>query len=128
MYPGAHSQVRPLHRRMQERARGAHAAPFENRTLRVIDAELTFAVVVRIARNTLADRARDERVAERMMLVDIGDGQSAFASAKRVVALPDAALQPLEIRQHVRVAPAAVTALRPAVVVQALPAVVDVPV
>ena len=50
----AHGQVRPLHRGMQERARRAHAAAVLDRALRVIDAELAFAVVVRVARNAEA--------------------------------------------------------------------------
>ena len=60
------------------------------------------------------------------MLVDVGDGQPAFAPAEGLVALADAPLQPLEVRQHVRIAPAAVSALRPAVIVEPLAAIVDV--
>src|SRR6185436_19297640 len=57
-----------------------------------------------------------------------GDRDPAFAAAKGVVALADAPFQPLEVGQHVRIAPVAVAALRPAVIVAALTAIVDVPV
>src|SRR4029450_9595254 len=45
-----------------------------------------------------------------------------------VLALADAPLQPLEIGQHIRIAPTAIAVLRPGVEIQALAAVVDVPV
>ncbi len=61
-----------------------------------------------------------------MVLVDVGDGEPALAPAEGLVTLADAPLQPLEIGQHVGIAPAAVAALRPAVVVGALAAIVDV--
>src|SRR5205085_10845911 len=41
---GAHLEVRPLHRGTQKRARRTHAASFQDRALRVVDAELAFAV------------------------------------------------------------------------------------
>ncbi len=91
VHPGAHFEVRPLHHGMQKGAGGAHAAALEDRALGVVDAELTFAVVVRVARDAHLDRARDEGLAQRMMLVDVGDGQTAFTPAKGLVALPDAA-------------------------------------
>src|SRR5947207_1847174 len=50
----AHGQIRPLHRRMQECARRADAAAFQDRPLRIVDAELAFAVVVRVARDAEA--------------------------------------------------------------------------
>src|SRR5262245_42526216 len=40
MHLGAHLKIRPLHRGAQEGTRGAHAATFQDRTLRVVDAEL----------------------------------------------------------------------------------------
>ena len=121
-------QVRPLHRGVQKCTRRAHPAAVVDRALGVVDAELAFPIVVRIARNAETDRARNERVGQWMMLVDIGNGQSALAPAERVIPLPDAALQPLEIRKHVGVTPAAVAALRPAIIVEPLAAIVDVPV
>src|SRR6266850_34921 len=63
-----------------------------------------------------------------MMLIDVGNGQAAVAAAKGVVALPDAAFQPLEVRQDVRITPAPVSTLRPAVIIGPLAAIVDVPV
>ena len=58
---------------MQERARCAHAPAFEDRALRVVDTELAFAVVIRVARDAETDGARNEGIAEGMILVDIGD-------------------------------------------------------
>ena len=55
---GADFEVGPLHHGMQERARRAHAAAFQNRALRIVDAELAFAVVVGVARNA---RSRPRR-------------------------------------------------------------------
>src|SRR6185436_8678140 len=49
MHLGAHVEVRPLHRGMQKGAGGADTAALEDGTLRIVDAELTFAVVVRVA-------------------------------------------------------------------------------
>src|SRR6185295_19514825 len=83
---------------------------------------------VRVARDAHLDRAGDEGLAQRMMVVDVGDGEPAVAAAEDLIALPDPLLQPFEVRQHVRIAPVAVAALRPAIVVAALAAIVDVPV
>src|SRR5258708_7257556 len=69
-----HGKIRPLHRGMQERARRTHAPPILDRALGVIDAELAFAVVVGVTRNAERDRAFDERLTERMTLVDVRDG------------------------------------------------------
>jgi len=63
----------------------------------------------------LAHRARHERLAERVSPVHGGDGEIALAAAIGVLALADAPLQPLEIRQHIRIAPAAIAELRPGV-------------
>ena len=70
--------------------------------------------------------AGHERLAERILPVHRGDGEIAVASAISVVALADAPLQPLEIGQHIRIAPAAITELRPGVEILALAAIVDV--
>src|ERR1700687_4504126 len=67
-----------------------------------------------------------ERLAERIPPVHGGDGQIAVAPAIGVLALADPPLQPLEIRQHIRIAPAAIAELRPGVEILALAAVVDV--
>src|SRR4051794_41854103 len=111
---------------MQEGARRADSAAFEDRALRVIDAELALPVVIGIARDAETDGAGDECLAERVMLVDVGDREPALAAAEGIVALPDPALQALEVRQHVRIPPIAVAALLPAIIIEPLPAIVDV--
>ena len=122
----AHMDVRPLPRRMQERLRRAHAQAVLDGALAVGHALLDRAVVVGVFGNAEADGACHEGFAERILPVHGGDGERAVAPAIGVVALADAPLQPLEIGQHVRIAPAAVAELRPGVEILALAAVVDV--
>ena len=100
--------------------------PFLNGALGVGDALLDRAVVIGVARNAEAHGAGHERLAQRIAPVHGGDGEVAVAPAIGVFALADAALQPLEIGQHVRIAPAAIAELRPGVEILALAAVVDV--
>src|SRR4029453_14181407 len=70
--------------------------------------------------------ALQEGLAERILPVHGGDGEIAVAAAISLVALADPPFQPLEIGQHVRIAPAAVAELRPGIEILALAAVVDV--
>jgi hypothetical protein len=83
-------------------------------------------VIVRIARDSRLDAACDEGFAERVAPVDIGDRQATIAAAEGLVAVADTALQLLEVREDIGVAPAAVAILRPRIVVAALSAIVDV--
>ncbi len=117
--------IGPLPRRMQERGRGADSQPVLDGALDVGHAFLDRAVVIGVARNPEAQRAGHERLAQRIAPVHGGDNEVAVAPAKRVVALADAPLQPLEIGQHVRIAPAAVAELRPGVEILALAAIID---
>src|SRR6202035_3733345 len=71
-------------------------------------------------------RAGHEGLAERILPVHGGDDQVAVAAAIFILAPADAPLHPLEIRQHIRIAPAAIAKLRPGVEILALAAVVDV--
>ena len=121
-----HGQVRPSHGRSQEGTRRAHAPATVDRALRVGDAFLPGAVVVGVAGNSDRNGALDERVAERMTPVDVGDDEAAILAAENVVAVPHPALGALEVGQHIGVSPAAVAPLRPTVVVHALAAIVDV--
>src|SRR3546814_12273549 len=61
-----------------------------------------------------------------MLPGQILDGERALAPAIGVVALPDPPFGALEIGQQVGIAPATVAHLRPAVIVHALTATVDV--
>src|SRR3954464_3295171 len=126
MRMGAHMDIRPFARGMQKRSRGADAAAVLNGTLRVGDAFLDRAVVVGVARNAEAHRTSHERLAERIAPLHGGNRQTAVAPAIGILALADAPLQPLEIRQHIRIAPAAIAELRPGVEILALAAIVDV--
>ena len=126
MRAGAHRDIAALHRRMQERGRGADAAAFVNGALRVGDAFLGGAVVILVARNAEALRTGDEGFAQRIAPVDIGDGEIAVAAVIGVLALADASLQPLEVGQHVGIAPAPIADLRPGIEVAALAAIIDV--
>ena len=118
--------IPPLPRRVQEGGRRADAQAVSDRALRVGYAFLDRAVVIGVARNAEAHRARHERLAERVSPVHGGDGEVALAPAIGVLALADAPLQPLEIGQHIRIAPAAVAELRPGVEILMLAAIVDV--
>ena len=86
---------------------------------------LVAAVVVDAARNPHADGAGDERLADRMDPVDVGDRQVALAAVDTVIGDADTALGALVVGQHVHIAPAAIAALRPTVQIGALAAVVD---
>src|SRR5207247_369945 len=121
-----HMNVRPFNRGPQKGGRRADAQAILNRTLGVGHALLYRAVVIGVARNAETDRAGHERLAERILPVHGGDGQVAVAPAIGVLALADPPLQPLEIRQHIRIAPAAIAELRPGVEILVLAAVVDV--
>src|SRR6266481_2369023 len=122
----AHMHVRPLPRRMQEGGRGTDAQAVPDGALGVGDALLDGAVVIGVARDAETDGAGHEGFAERILPVHGGDGEIALAPAIGVIALADAPLQPLEIRQHVRIAPTAIAELRPGIEILALTAIIDV--
>ena len=123
---GPHMDIGTFPRRMQKRGRRADAQAVLDGALGVGNALLDRAVVVGVARNAETDRTGHERFAERIAPVHGGDGQIAVTAAKRVVALADASFQPLEIGQHVLIAPAAIAELRPGVEILALAAIIDV--
>ena len=121
----AHVDIAALLRRMQERFRRAHAQPAVDGALAVGHAFLDRAVVIRISGDAEADRAFHEGFAERILPLHGGDGERSFVAAIGVVALANAALHPLEVRHHVRIAPAAIAHLRPGIEILALAAIVD---
>ena len=121
-----HMDIPPLHRGVQKGGRRADAQAVLDGALGVGDALLDRAVVIGVARNAEAHRARHERLAKRVLPVHGGDSEVALAPAIGVLALADAPLQPLEIGQHIRIAPAAIAELRPGVEILALAAIVDV--
>ena len=112
---------------MQERLRRAHAQAVLDGALAVGHALLDRAVVVGVARECRGCTAPSMKASQSGSLpVHGGDGEVAVAAAIGVVALADPPLQPLEIGQHVRIAPAAIAELRPGVEILALAAIVDV--
>src|SRR5260370_29857600 len=121
-----HMDIRPFHRRVQKGGGSSDPQAILDRTLGVGYAFLERAVVIGVARNAETDGAGHERLAERILPVHGGDGQIAVTPAIGILAFADAPLQPLEIRQHIRIAPAAIAELRPGVEILALAAVVDV--
>ncbi len=121
-----HMNIRPSHRGTQKRGRRADPQTVFNRALGVGHALLYRAVVIRVARNAERDRTGHERLAERILPVHGGDDKIAVAPAIGLIALADTALQPPEIRQHIRIAPATIAKLRPGIEILALAAVVDV--
>src|SRR5260370_24124659 len=121
-----HMDIRTFHRWTQKGGRRADAQAIVNRALGVGYALLDGAVVIGVARNAQTHRTGHEGFAERIPPVHGGNGQIAVAPAISVLALADPALQPLEIRQHIRIAPAAIAELRPGVEILALAAIVDV--
>jgi len=76
--------------------------------------------------NPQTHRPGHEGFAERIAPVHGGDSQIAVAPAKNILALADAPLQPLEVRQHILITPAAIAELRPGVEILALAAIIDV--
>src|SRR3979409_314207 len=126
MRVGVHMDIGPLHRWAQECCRRADAPAIPDRALRVRYAFLNCAVVIGVARDAERNRAGHERLAERILPVHGGHGQITLAPTIGVLALADAPLQPPEIGQHIRIAPAAIAELRPGIEILALAAIVDV--
>ncbi len=124
---GPDLEVRTGFDRVQERAGRAHPASLRDRTLGVGHAFLNAAIIVRVLRDAVLGRTLDERIAQRMGEIGLGDLQRAVAPAKGVLA-QIRTFDPLEIGQHVGIAPAPVAALGPVVIVSGLPPVPDVPV
>jgi hypothetical protein len=97
-----------------------------DRALKIADTLLAVAAVVIVAaRDPHVDGAVDERLADRMNPVDVGNRQVAVAAMDAVVSDSDPPLGALVVGQHIDIAPAAIAALRPTVEVGALAAVVD---
>src|SRR3984957_12331843 len=121
-----HVDVRPFPRGVQKGGRRTDAQAVLYRALGIRDALLDRAIVIGVARDAQAHRTRHKGFAERIPPVHGGDGEVALAPAIGVLALADPPLKPLEIRQHIRIAPAAIAELRPGVEILTLAAIVDV--
>ena len=125
---GYDSRVPALHGGIKKRARRADPAAFEDAALGVGDALLDTAVVIGIARNAKGFGTTDKRITQRVGFINVGDGKWTPGAMEAIVACPDFVLALLEIGQHVFVAPALVPHLSPAVKIETLATVVNVPV
>ena len=115
-------EVPPRARRVEIAEGGALAAALGDRHLRHADAFLRRAVLVGIVGQADLLGGRDHHLEQRHLVARrVGDPQHAVAAAELVRAAVEA-FHPLEDRQHVLVAPAAVAELRPVVVVLRLAA------
>ncbi len=110
---------------MQEHPRGAAPPALVDGALKIADAFLLAVVVVGVAGDADALGAVHERLADRMKPIHVGNGDVAFAAVHPFVGQADAPFAALEIGQDVRVAPAAIAALRPMVEIRGLAAIVD---
>jgi hypothetical protein len=122
---GADLDIRPLAGRTQERRRGGDAAAVLDGALDVGHALLDGAVIIGVAGDAERHSAIHEGLAQRVLPLHRGHVQAAVAAAILLVAGADAFLHPLEVRQHVGIAPAAIAHLRPGVEILTLAAVVD---
>ena len=115
-------QVGPLHRRFDVAMRDAHAPALVDRGLRLHDAFLILAVVVRVGLEAGGLGGFEQRIVERVL---VGHGRDlerpVGASAVRAVAV-DEVLHAGEERGDVAPAPAATAHLRPGVEVERLAA------
>ena len=118
---GLDRQVRPDAGGLEIAARRAHAPALVDGALRHGDAFLIGTVVVAIVLDADGLGRLDEAVVELAALRVVGDLERALAAADLAVAA-GVALHALEDRQHVLVAPAAISQLRPMVEVLALAA------
>ena len=124
---GAHREVGPRHGGMKITTRGTDPAAVPDDALDVAHARLLRAVIIRVARDALFDRAFDEGLAQRIAPFEIGDRQVALVAAEgRVGIARHPVFAAAEVGKHVGIAPAAIAALCPAVEVETLAAIVDV--
>src|SRR5579859_4038254 len=123
---GAYIQTSCGFRRMQEHTRCRMAPATMDRALEVANAGLVVAaVVVGATRDPHTDRAGHECLADRMEPIHGGNWQVAVATMDPIIPNPNPAFGALVVGQHIDIAPAAIAALRPAIQIGPLAAVVD---
>ena len=121
---GEHAQIGAVHRRTQIADRGRAALAVAGRRLVIADAVLPGAVEIVVARKAETHRGVDERLADRVLVGDVGDAERA-ASPVECVGAARLMFGALEIRQHVVERPAAVAELAPMVEILGLAADID---
>ncbi len=117
-------QIAALHRRAQIGERAAGAAPAPRRGLEEAGAFLRRAIEIGIGGNADLGRCLHEGFRQRIVMPPVRDRQRTAGA----VILTRAALlvfRPLEIRQHVVIAPTGIAVLTPAVVILVLPAHIE---
>src|SRR5688500_19573935 len=119
-----HLEVGPTQRRTQIGDRGAAAQSIARRALEIADAFLTLPVEIAIAPDAQRLAGFDERVGERMPVLDVRDRQRT-ADAVPVVRAARLVFGLLEVRQAVRVAPSGITEIAPVVEVFTLAADIE---
>ena len=110
--------------RLQKGLRGAGAPSVADRRLMRADAFLRTAVGIRIEGQTDLLAGAHDGVAERALLLDIGDIERT-ADTMNVALAAAVVLRLLEVRQYVLIGPSGAPHLRPDVVVLALAAHID---
>src|SRR5688500_2065644 len=119
-----HLEVGPTQRRTQIGDRGAAAQSIARRALEIADAFLTLSVEIAIAPDAGRLAGFDERVGERMPVLDVRYRQRT-ADAMPVIRAARLVFRFLEIRQAVRVPPARIAEIAPVVEVFALAANIE---
>ena len=119
-----HGEVGPALRRVEERVGGAPTLPVPLRQLEPADPVLALSVEIGVRRVPRLDGRFEHRVDEGVHGTALGDGERPADAV--VQALPSlVVLAALEVREHLRVAPAGAPTRGPVVVVEAIPAEVD---
>jgi hypothetical protein len=121
---GHYGEVLARRHRMQVSGCRAPAPAVFLRHLKEPAAQLHGAVEIRIERQAGLLRGLDEEMAERIRIGTLGDIERTVVAVKAVVQVL-VALGPLEVRQHIVVAPAGIAELPPMIVVSRLAAHID---
>jgi hypothetical protein len=121
---GLHKQIEPLACRTQIPHRGRAAPPVTRGKLVVAGTFLHCAVEIIVARETKIERALDKRLADRVVILHVGDCERT-AGAVQLACAAGLILGAAEIRQHVIERPAGIAELAPVVEVLRLATDID---
>ena len=121
---GAHIKCLARHGGVQKAARGGDAPAALNGALEITNTGLIAAIVIWVARNAGSHATSDEGFRERVEPIHIRYGNTAIASAP-FLAKAKPAFGAHVIGQAIRIAPAAIAALRPAILIPRLAAIIN---
>ncbi len=119
-----HPQVAPLHRRPQIADRGRATASIARGQMVIPGTLLHPPIEIVVARETKVNRALDERLADRIVFIDLRHRERT-AGAMQIVATADLILGAFEVRQHVVERPAGIAELAPVIEILSLAADID---